>query len=108
MFLVRSNKCIKFTLENFHLQNSSCSSSFTKHNVETYTTLYLQCSAKCGPGKSERRVRCRRDSSFVEDGFCSRQDKPNHEKSCNRTICEPRDDRYKWFATSFSPVSILL
>ncbi|CAB4028007.1 A disintegrin and metallo ase with thrombospondin motifs 9 [Paramuricea clavata] len=83
----------------------STSSSFTKHNVEIYMTLYLQCSANCGPGKSERSVRCRIDSSFVEDGFCSKQDKPNHEKSCNRKKCEPQNNRYKWFATSFSPCS---
>ncbi|XP_028407987.1 A disintegrin and metalloproteinase with thrombospondin motifs 9-like [Dendronephthya gigantea] len=69
------------------------------------TGLWGKCSKKCGQGKSERSVRCRRSSSFVSDQFCSNRVKPAQEKSCNLTECEPQTDGYKWFITSVSPCS---
>lgn len=71
----------------------------------TNIPIRLQCSTKCGPGKSIRSVRCRRDTSFVDDKHCSKQEKPNDEQSCNLKKCEPQNGNYRWFSTSFSPVS---
>ncbi|XP_046840031.1 A disintegrin and metalloproteinase with thrombospondin motifs 9-like [Xenia sp. Carnegie-2017] len=69
------------------------------------TGIWGKCSKMCGLGISERDVRCRRDTLFLDERFCSNREKPRNKRSCMIKECHSRNTSYKWFAFSFSPCS---